>query len=609
MSKNKQNSIRKVLDSFSTNEITGIFNDIDNKVGHLIQCSGNDFLKLNNHFKNFFNEVNEISGKSSEIFEEITNTQQFGHIQTLNELAVSLRDILHSIDYQVQKCYAILKNITKNTNLSNLHVKNFKQNLKTLKFVVTNLKIVSITSESNKNIQEINKLLDAIDRIYPCFDQKFLSSYKLFNNSVQTLWSLKEKTENALNNIEQLVITIKNIEQKLNDATALIPALKENTNKCSDALSKIITNLQYQDIVKQKIDHVSAIHKKVTSQLTKIADEGKNNDQFLLNKAKLYIQISDLSGLQAAQLMHANKEYQHALSNITNQFIEISDLIESIASLSHTFFDKNETHDKENISTLIDNLQVHQEIGKELNLINNLFELQIESLILRSDTFLECFDQVSEFQQALNQFIENINKHSAKSGAQRLSHKTIAQVQTISTDLDNIADSLNNIKSDNVQLMQFLKKEFHGNYLKQSHENGINQSIQEVNIVSLKITTSFKKAYETLVKSLSSSSEVSRKIKKAIDDVEYYEIFEKEIESIIEILNEVNKKLKIEDADALREIQTVESAREHYTMSSEHDIHQQYTQTSEEADNIFEDDLLAGIKKSDTQEDDNLELF
>jgi uncharacterized protein YoxC len=608
MSKVNNGHIKSVLENYSTEEIKEIFNDIEIKIENLINASTNDFLKLNNHFKNFYDEVDKISTNSSVVFTEITNGEQEKNLKILAECTQDYEYILHTVDYQLQKCYSIIKNVAKSTNLAGLQIKNFKQNLKTLKFVITNLKIVSITSESNKNITEIDHMLEAIDQVYPCFDNNFESHSKLFNSSIQTLLSLKEKTEKANNLLINFTTATNKIHKKFQEALQTLPVLNDNTKKCSDGLSNIITNLQYQDIVKQKINHINLIHKKILDKLNDVEDI-KRDEKYLVNKARLYVQISDISGLQSAQLLHANKEYQQALSNITNRFLEISELIDTISSLGHDFFERNDSYEKENISQQIKDLQINDELSKELHIIINLFELQMESLITRNDVFTQCYSHVDEFTNKLNTFYDNISAFNSKSGAKRLSEKSIRQIEVITTELTDITSKLNHIQSDNNQLMQFLQKDFQQVYAKQKMEKNLDQVNTNARNIVNNITSQFKNSYDTLITSLAQSSDVSVRIRSSINDVEYYKIFEKDIEGIIQVLNDMNNRLKIEDIDALRELKDMEGLRENYTMNSEHDIHNQYSESKGLINlDVFDDDLFANMNKKE-DEDDNLELF
>lgn len=608
MPQNKNKSIKNVLNSYAIEDILDNFSNIEKQIENLIATSSEDFLNLNKRFKKFYNDVNHISEQSADVFKGITNNTQTAYVTELNQIADNYKDIYNSIEYQIHKCYAILKNISKNLNFINLNIRNFKQNLKTLKFLITNLKIVSITNENNKNITEIDNLIEHINSIYPCFDDSFNISNKVFTSSLQTIISLKEKLDYSNNVLQTFNSSINITGDKFNEALRIMPILNDNADKCSLGLSKIITNLQYQDIISQKISHVKKTHNTLIRKLQE-HDKHPNTTSYLKNKAGLYVQISDISGLQAAQLIHANKEYQKALENIISQFTGIGEIIESISGICKDYFEHSNNEKKETFEVTINNLNLYQEFGKELQLINNLFELQIESLILKSESLIKCYSKIQDFNTTLDNFTNQVTKHSASSGAQRLSSKTIRQIVSISTELGKISKNLSAIKNDNEQLMKFLQKEFHEGYLKQNHEANIASQSAKAERAIEQITKTFKNSHNTIAETLDNSSQISAKVKLAIQEVKYYDLFESEIETIIKQLNELNRNLKIQDKDAFRELNEFDDLKQTYTMESEYAVHERFEsdlQTNKDL-NLFDDDLFD--QKDISDDDDNLELF
>jgi transposase-like protein len=606
MSEIKNTTVSKVLETFTNETIQEAFTQIENKIANLISVTSKDFLKLNDKFKLYYNDIKEISNQSSVSFEEITSENQSKYIESLNDNSKRYHDILESVEYQIEKCFSILKNINKNFNVINLNILNYKQNLKTLKFLITNLKLVSVTSESQQSFDTINKLINSITTIYPCFDENFKVSNKMYQNSLKTIESLKEKIDTSKRLLTHFSNAILNAENKFNEALRILPQLNENSNKCSIGLESIITNLQFQDIVSQKIDHIKKTHNQI---LEKLANENtaKLKDSFQIQKARTYVQISDICGLQAAQLIHSNKEYQHALSTITTKFSEIGEVIESIYNICHDFFEDSSKKDGFTVSDLLNDLNSYSAFAKEINLISNIFELQIESLILKSESIIECFNKIDEFTKHLKEFNNTINEVNQRSGAKRLSQNNIKQIASISDELEKTANTLFAIKSDNQKLMKFLRKEFHDVYLKNNHEKNVSQLNKESEEHVRNIVEIYRHANTILTSTLSNSSSIAGKIKNAFDEVEYYDLFESETENIIQILNNLHSKLREEDKLALRNSEDLENIKDNYTVDSEHKVHDSFTNNIDSIKNVlFDDSLFTG---NESKNDENLELF
>ena len=124
------------------------------------------------------------------------------------------------------------------------------------------------------------------------------------------------------------------MDDKNNEALKLIPKLTESTLNTSNSIDKIITNLQYQDIIQQKIAHIQQTHR-ILSIKSMISAMREMKKQIIKNVLVGSVQIRDIAGLQAAQLIHANKEYQKAIEFISDRFLEVGNEMTGISNLCH----------------------------------------------------------------------------------------------------------------------------------------------------------------------------------------------------------------------------------------------------------------------------------
>ncbi len=71
--------------------------------------------------------------------------------------------------------------------------------------------------------------------------------------------------------------------------------------------------MQYQDIINQKINHIQKTHNNLYKETDRIFKLPKT---FFNEKAKFFIQIRDIAGLQTVQLIHIDKEYKTAVEGL-----------------------------------------------------------------------------------------------------------------------------------------------------------------------------------------------------------------------------------------------------------------------------------------------------
>ena len=69
-----KNYIENLLRALPVDEAIVLFSKIDNRIVNLLQCSSEDFLSLNDHFKNYHKESKNLAKSASEIIQIITDS-------------------------------------------------------------------------------------------------------------------------------------------------------------------------------------------------------------------------------------------------------------------------------------------------------------------------------------------------------------------------------------------------------------------------------------------------------------------------------------------------------------------------------------------------------
>jgi len=608
---NKDKSkVSALLNAYSIQEITSIFDEIDEKIYSLHSCSSEDFLTLNAYFKKYFTDSKQISDNATNLFNLITkeeNRKVF--IQHLKVFQNNLQDLLTTYEKFIGQIIASIDQMIKEMDQMFVTANNLKQDLMTLKLLVTNLRLditiaASPTNRIGHKTNDFNELIIQTRSFFIEFyknSNQFKESLKLLNNQLQ------QQRDRNIQNINEILNEVMNasnlLDQKYNEARQLVPKLSENTQNTSDSIAKIITNLQYQDIIRQKIDHIQNTHKDILKQLSQIK-ESEDEEVNLKNRVKCFIQIRDIAGLQAAQLIHANKEYQKAIENISGKFIDVGSDMTEIANLCSQLIGNN-----------VSSVSHFDEIREKLEKTEFFTELFQKSLLYAKEKTGSIHKQLHEIlnnYDELSDFFRTIEKSIIKS----LDKQTSAEIEECENTTNQIRITLSELQSINNQyhsqfgkikeLCLYTVKEDNNTNPLEIVENKLRFFVAQCDQLIDRLYENNENVYKIISDNQILSKKISLDIKTSIEQIKYYDYFDKVIEEIIAKLNEINFKLthtNIDDSSDESRLKHLEYLKSRYTMESEHIIH----------DHLSKHDIdlyrLSSTSTSADEDDDNLELF
>lgn len=601
---NKKNDLKINLDSllhsYSVKDITGLFVRADNKLMSLHTRSAEDFLKLNDDFKNIYKQSDEITNTVVQLLNEFSNQNNDNFYQILYVIYEKLKAQREIIDYKIIVILDQLEKLVNQIRHAFFPIKNYNQNLVAVKYLLANFK-VSLTYKTDeinnpeRTYASIEKQIDIIKKSSEGISDTlndFLKKVKSTQNELKNLTNQGEiNLDDLLNNIHS---SISLIERKSIENEKETPDIKECISKLQNSNSEIIKKLQYQDIIKQKMDHIQASHKDLIKELDDFGDPQDDSDN-LTEKVKCFLRIRDISGLQAAQLMQANKEYQSAMEVITDNFIRIGDSAKEITDKSERMYSFDKV-DYNKMSEKIDSY-VHG-----ANLYINDYDNQMSSLENEVGNihkeFLEIGFSVNnhrKYTQSLEKSLDHFNKFIDQ---QELTEPELNKVN------QQFKELLTQIEADKDKLNSFFDQIIS---LKSTIESFAAKTdktlLGDVDFTELKsILLSLKKKGLTIenamVQNKVNSEKMIEDIKTSISNINYYDYFENTILEIIADLNSVNLKLKLnKEHNEISKEENLEIIKQYYTIETERDIHAKVTNG---------EDLNISF---DIKEDDDIEFF
>ncbi len=609
-----KNYIENLLKALTVSEAINTFSVIDQKIVQLLECSTDDFLSLNDHFKSYHKESKNIAQNASNIIKIITNSTISDSFANLKKFGDSYDELTKIFSHHVEFLDVEIKKTANKFENLKIFYNNYRQNLHSIKVLLANLNIDgSAPDEENYTKEKSSEIVDIIEKIKTLVnssDNIIEQFVNISSESFLLLSNIKKENYEQLQKLnDNIEISFELFKKKYTEATALFPALKELTDKNAANIAVIITNLQYHDIIMQKIEHIHRTHKDITADLKNYNDKDQSLT-LLHNKAKTFLKIRDVAGLQTAQLIHANKQYQMAIEEISLNLEDIGNEMISISCMCENLVGKSSQTKEFYLNNIVENLNsAHNYNNKLADFISNIKQ-HTQALSDKNNDFTKVFTEICTQKELIRKNILEITKSVDKEPGKSI--KTLAQLNALLNETDLIEEHIKEVHRElNQKVEQIVNNK--DNFLA---ETIIIQTLNELKtaipgLIEM-LKESIREIDEYLYFNTSISLNVSDNIKNSLRKIKYYELFEKASDTIIEELNAINLKLNYgEVSENKNREDNLKHLKERYTMASEHIIHEHVSkitdnsQISDSAKNIISN--LAN-QNSET-DDDNLELF
>ncbi|MDD2550448.1 MAG: hypothetical protein PHD00_10190, partial [Bacteroidales bacterium] len=434
-------------------EFAEVFMGIDNQILQLHQCSSDDFLGLNADFKLYYGQAKKISGNATQIFNNLAEKESRQFLINLEGLYESLSRVKIKFASQLDRSIAHLQSIADFQRKLFLPIKNLNQDLLTLKFLLANIEISNSTMPTPQN-GNFEKLIKRYGAIISQFKELGLNSESNLSklkagvtSSLKHFESIKQKNLNdldiILNTIHYGIILF---AEKHEEVARQIPQLTIKTEDSSQSIADIITNLQYHDIIRQKMDHVQATHKNLLNDLLETTNKPKGGNTE--DNQKLLIKIRDIANLQSAQLVHANKEYQKAIEAITEKFIAISSNMSTVATMCKEINFSHDNADELYLQNMAQKMQNASAVLNNFSDASSTYEKHVKQLahqIICTQKSVQTFSEsLTDLREVTAQTIIVLNSIATN----KHHSQTINQVETLYEDVEKFEGIIQQVFSN-----------------------------------------------------------------------------------------------------------------------------------------------------------------
>ena len=386
-----------------------------------------------------------------------------------------------------------------------------------------------------------------------------------------------------------------------------IPQITSKTDSCSKSIAGIITNLQYQDIIRQKMEHIQSAHQDLMNELEQLRSRQETDSEYWI---KMLVQIRDISALQSAQLVATNREYQAAIETIAKHFRDIASDMEQISEKCHdSLRASGENGSASAITDLLERLKRSGQTLADLSGCVPSLRSELRSLTEEMGEMFTRAEMRSGRYQTMCGAVRSVHaKLLQQVNSEDNPSEVLSQMASVLEDLESFYGT---VDAEGVALRghcQELER-----YQTQLEEEmplwkGFSDGAERMHAIALNLAQTERESTELLGRIQSMSDKVSHDTHQALAGIRYYDFFEGVIDDIISGLNTLSARIKSEVSGDVSS--DLEKLRSFYTMQSEHSVHNAFSETQGEGDvDLFGKGMIDNEEIESSGDGDGLELF
>lgn len=391
-----------------------IFAEIDTIIQSMNDFASEDFRKLNSAFLNLHNLNSGLTKKLNIENHEVCIKKGLNEIKQL--LAIDLNgapDSFEDIVIRKKEIETVAARIISEVNQElEFHKTIRRRFIEISSLIKQNFKIIHRTEQhNNRQDCETDFLVCEIEFLAEFSRErefKLCEIKRIIDEIIEILNSLSAFGINFNNKKTcEFQSNYLNLTEKMKNTLDVFSEFTNIVSDCRQLNDRIIINLQYEDIIRQKLTHINEIHNDILNELEKY-DQNSEEIPTVHTNAKLRLRILDTAGLQAAQLIHAHKSFNDAtqiiiasiekLKENNTRLFEIYDLYMQSVDVCHEI--------KNRYAEILINLTDENKIN-----LSHFKKIMDMTDVLSDNTFLISVSDNAFFQK-INDLLNHIDKIS-----------------------------------------------------------------------------------------------------------------------------------------------------------------------------------------------------
>jgi methyl-accepting chemotaxis protein len=590
------------LELDSKTEIVELLSLIRNTATAIGSVTGNfekDFLAIGGKMQRFVALSKDLTADSSHITTVITESFLKNGISELNWLLSQFSEYLSKSVKDVGSETIELSRILEKIDSIIDNLVSFYKIVKQMRMLCISTKIESARLGNddrgfNMLADNVEKLANFINNKVRAISTKANDLSKQIISSITKLGSLEhEQRIQADIILRNTNLTLSAFEDKYNKASAKSEEILLNSNDVLKTINNIVVLLQFHDINRQKLEHVSEALNRLAGELM----QGGADETEVDFIAENYGLIHDVCELQLVQLKNARDEFVSAvfeiISNLENVGTDIDDIAEEIAEVlgEKTIFGKDSLDDvKKELLSIQKGLNKNGDIGKEI-------AISIKSVVDIVDDLTKDLLEIEEVGTEIELIALNAILKAARTGSEGAALGVLAEsIQRLSFDAKS-QTSLTSKILENISTTSTKLRENMDSYFLDDNADRFLNTNQKISDILQSIGKMGNDAGRILEKVNAGANGLKKEINSAVQSITIHETFQAKVSLFINQLTDIIDRIKRKNIlKSNRKLHT-DDLLKRYSMHSERTIHH----------NFIDNNTLKETK--DSIYDDNVELF
>lgn len=574
-------------------EIIDILNEINEDIIHLHRYAAEDFTLMRSVFRENNYKAEKLEQSTKKAFDLIGSSKN-------SEMLVQKMDEYLSV---VHECNVFMiskiESLTRFADEMQSHfeqmlipVKNLNQRIVSLKLVLVNIKFPSCSPQSKTEQNDPDLICNKIRSLIISLNEEIESTENLLESLKNSIGLIKKPHMEQLSEfLDQINRCKDQYVKKHNEALLQIPELSAKIIDNIGNSHKIIIELQYHDIIRQKIEHVQESHNQIIQQLTQYQNNSKAEED---NELITYlIHVGEIVRIQASQLLQANKEYESAIDTISEELLSFSDNMTGITNLCKKLSITDTSSSGCGIQkTINENARLRVKMFESNQHLDEIY-FTIKNEIT---SMLQCFTGINAWIDRLNSsLISGSNGWPEKEEHGKISDK---QIRELSEDLTSTAGFL----SDLFDKISETSQKHYVELTRNDTRNELDLTVEKMKEHELKFLPELNQTNETISAVFDENGKftgnLADDILAAIRSIKYYDYFDKLADKIIQKLSYISEKYYT--CNSVNDKHVFEYYKQKYTMNSERKIHDNVLAKNNGNFELFEEyDDPAGSNKNE----------
>ena len=594
--------------------VSGLRRSLEDTSRSLAECISSKepvFLQIGNHLRDFSSRSRELSGRA----ESLTHTASGEEMQrAMRELDTSQQELRRLWEEEEGLCHRLgsaLGELTRETRQLQRDMEEFGPKIKQLRMLSVYTRIES--AGMGQQGSGFLNLAGQVDDLARTTETHIADIGKRTDQTLQIVrgaWTRMrsagaERTEGMLQGVEQACAEFETVQQRAREVSG---ALDERTSAVASAVQEVVSSIQFHDITRQQVEHVTQVLSEVAAMLGEDA----------ASREEVLGWLVDVCSLQERQLDSTQQEFSRAMQRIRDN---LGDIAERIRSLERDIDSLSGESGEEGASAL---QRIRERVGCLMEPMRRALAAWSEVKSDMDTTASEvqgmesCADQVEAISEEIKLIALNASIQAAHTGDQGRSMGVMAEaVRTLSSEVGDLTqrveDRLKRIVGQSDSLRSEADRASELSRRQERLISGLEEQVQSLQTKDEEMASGL----EWLRRE---SADLASAIEAADSGAELEREVEAELTSAQQALSAVREKSRerapAAETDATSRSQRLQDILQRYTMESERMVHMAFAGLGTEQEESSADGEQAGDVElfQDEVEDgdelgDNVELF